>query len=136
MVLVDTSVIIDFLKGAENAKTALFGRVMARKIPFGIASYTYQEVLQGARNEREYGILSEYLSSQKIYFLPEDIESYDAAASMFFGLRRRGITPRSSIDILIALIAVENDLFLLHNDKDFDALAEHVPGLNILEASL
>ena len=133
MILVDTSVLIDFLKGRENAKTELFANVLDRRLPFGIASYTYQEVLQGARDKQEYSKLKNYLSSQKIYFLPETIEAYERAANLFFSLRRQGVTPRSTVDILIARVAMEHNLLLLHNDRDFDALSEKVGGLKILE---
>jgi predicted nucleic acid-binding protein len=57
---------------------------------------------------------------------------YKKAADMFYTLRRRGITVRSTIDVLIAMIAIYNDLFLLHNDKDFDAIADEMPQLKIL----
>ena len=132
MVLVDTSVLIDFLKGAENTKTELFKMVLKQKIPYGIASYTYQETLQGARDEQEYSQLNTYLSTQTIYFLPENIETYKKAASIFFELRRQGVTIRSTIDILITLIAIENKLFLLHNDKDFDVISDKVSELRVL----
>ncbi|MBS4030643.1 MAG: hypothetical protein KGZ63_04355 [Clostridiales bacterium] len=59
MVLVDTSVLIGFLKGQVDEKTELFKDVLSRDIPFGISSYTYQEVLQGARNETEFNTLKE-----------------------------------------------------------------------------
>ena len=132
MILVDTSVLIDFLKGTENTKSELFEMIIRQKLPYGIASYTYQEVLQGARDEREYKKLNEYLSTQKIYFLPETVETYEKAAHMFFNLRRQGVTPRSTVDIMIVLIAVKYDLLLLHNDKDFDAVSEKVSELKLL----
>jgi len=132
LILVDTSVIIDFLKGHHNAKTELFESVLKQKAPYGLASYTYQEVLQGARDEREYKRLKDYLSTQRICFLPETIELYEKAALLFFNLRRQGFTPRSTIDILIALTAMENDLFLLHNDRDFDMIASKTADLKIL----
>ena len=133
MILVETSVLIDFMRGRANAKTELFDLVLKRKLPFGIAAYTYQEVLQGALNETEYAKLKEYLSTQRIYFLPENVDTYTDAARLYFDLRRQGITPRSTIDILIALIALKNDLFLLHNDRDFDLLAPMIKDLKILE---
>ena len=133
MILVDTSVLIDFLKGQTNAKTLLFEEVLNRDIPFGLSPYTFQEVLQGVRNEKEYKRLHDYLSTQTIYFLPEEIATYEKAARLFFDLRRKGITPRSTIDILIALTAIENKLMLLHNDRDFDLMAEQVDTLSILK---
>lgn len=132
MILADTSVIIDFLKGQTNLKAELFHEVLRRKIPFGLSPYTYQEVLQGARNEEEYAILRAYLSTQKLYFLPQEKATYEKAAQLYFSLRRRGITVRSTIDVLIALTAIENDLLLLHNDRDFDLIAENLTELKIL----
>ena len=122
MILVDTSVLIGFLKGQNDAKTLLFNEILTRNIPFGISAYTLQEVLQGARNEKDYLKLWEYLSTQIIYFLPGEISTYEKAARLYFDLRRKGFTPRSTIDILIALTALENQLMLLHNDRDFDLI--------------
>lgn len=133
MILVDTSVLIDFLKGQNDAKTMLFDEVLTRNIPFGISPYTLQEVLQGARNEKDYRKLRDYLSTQIIYFLPEEKSTYEKAARLYFDLRRKGLTPRRTIDILIALTAMENKLMLLHNDRDFDLMAEQLDNLKILK---
>ncbi|MDR1045921.1 MAG: PIN domain-containing protein [Candidatus Adiutrix sp.] len=134
MILVDTSVLIEFFKGRRNLKTDLFDEVIARDIPFGISAFSYQELLQGARDEREYKRLREYLSTQVIYYPPEGPDIYEKAARLFFDLRRRGVTVRGSIDLLIALTAMENKLILLHNDRDFDAVAAKTPDLKILLA--
>ncbi len=134
MILVDTSVLIDFLKGQTNEKIQLFDEILSRNIDFGFSSYTFQEVLQGAQNEKEYEQLHDYLSTQIIYFLPEETATYEKAARFYFDLRRKGITPRSTIDVLIALTAIENNLLLLHNDRDFDLMAKQVETLNILKA--
>lgn len=133
MILVDTSVLIDFLKGQSNDKIQLFSEILSRNIDFGFSCYTFQEVLQGARNEKEYEQLHDYLSTQIIYFLPVETATYEKAARLYFDLRRKGITPRSTIDVLIALTAIENNLLLLHNDRDFDLMAEQIETLNILK---
>jgi predicted nucleic acid-binding protein len=133
MILVDTSVMIDYLKGMDNAKTRLLDKAIEFDIPFGISVYTYQEVLQGARDENEFQLLKQYLSSQKVYMLPNMIKSYEQAARLFFDLRRKGRTIRSIIDVLIAQTAIHYRMFLLHNDRDFDNIAEAVEPLNILE---
>ncbi|WP_052543911.1 type II toxin-antitoxin system VapC family toxin [Desulfoscipio gibsoniae] len=124
---------MSFLKGQTDNKTLLFDEVLARDIPFGISPYIFQEILQGARNEKEYRQLRDYLSTQTIYFLPEEKATYEKAARLYFDLRRKGITPRSTIDILIALTAMEYRLLLLHNDRDFDLMAEQVDALQILK---
>ena len=132
MILVDTSVLIGFLKGDVNEKTELLNEVISRDAPFGISAYTYQEVLQGAKDKIELQKLKGYLSTQLIYYLNQDASTYEKAAILYFDLRRKGITPRSTIDILIALTAIENKLALLHNDHDFDIMASHMPELRIL----
>jgi hypothetical protein len=132
MILVDTSVLIGFLKGQVDDKTELFKEILTRDIPFGISSYTYQEVLQGARNKAEFQTLKNYLATQHIYYLEHEAFTYEKAARLYFNLRRKGVIPRSTLDMLIALTAIENNLALIHNDSDFDMMAEHIPELRIL----
>ncbi|MDR0818888.1 MAG: PIN domain nuclease [Oscillospiraceae bacterium] len=134
MILVDTSVLIGFLKGQSDKKVMLFESVLERDIPFGISPYTYQEVLQGARDDAEFTRLRDYLSTQTIYYLPNELASYELAAKIFFDLRRKGTTVRGTLDVLIALTAIEHNLILLHNDRDFDAVAKLTPELKILES--
>ena len=132
MVLVDTTVLIDTIKGTANEKSILFQNVMQRNLIYGISEYTYLEILQGAKSSSDYNYLNEYLLDMNIYFLPKTIETYEKAANIYFTLRRQGITPRSTIDILIALTAIEYNLSLLHNDKDFDAIEGIISELGIL----
>jgi predicted nucleic acid-binding protein len=86
VVLVDTSVLIGFFKGQVDEKAVLFKDVLSRDIPFGISSYTYQEVLQGARNEAEFNTLKEYLSTQQIYYLETEASTFEKAARIYFDL--------------------------------------------------
>lgn len=67
MILVDTSVLIDFFKGIENKPTRKFKKILTQKIPFGINSFIYQEVLQGAKSEQEFTLLKTYLESQHFF---------------------------------------------------------------------
>ena len=131
MILVDTSVLIDLFKGRENEVTRRLRSLLQQQVPFGITSVIYQEILQGAKTEKEYAILKEYLSSQRFFHPRDPIESYAQAAHIYFACRRKGITVRSTIDCLIAQIALEHDLFLLHNDSDFIAMAP-VIGLRLI----
>lgn len=133
MVLIDTSIIIDKLRKKENPKTYLLDQLQKSKAPYGISIYTYHEVLQGAKTEKEFSILESYLSSQKIFYLPNQIKIYSKSAKIFFELRRQGITIRSMIDVLIAYTAIYNQIPLLHNDRDFDNIAKIIPELLILE---
>ena len=125
MILVDTSVLVDFFKGVESPTVKKFESILENSIPFGITSIIYQELLQGAKTENEYNLLNEYLTTQTFFHPADEITTYEKAAGIFFNLRRKGVTVRSTIDCLIAQIAVENNLFLLHNDKDYTQICKH-----------
>ena len=127
MILVDTSVLIDFFKGAKAPGKFYFKKVLERNIPFGITSFTYQEILQGAKSEQELDRLQAYLSTQRFYHPKDPLQSFEAAARIYFLCRRKGVTVRSTIDCLIAQISVEHNLLLLHSDRDFDAMATVIP---------
>jgi predicted nucleic acid-binding protein len=127
MILVDTSVLIDFLKGFQTEGRDKFEVVLHRKIPFGITSFILQEVLQGAASEKEFLLLKKYLLSQKFYHPKDPVDSFARAARIYMDCRNQGITIRSTIDCIIVQTALEHDLFLLHNDNDFNAMAKVVP---------
>ena len=129
MILVDTSVLIDYFRGDENEATKKFQDVLERNLPFGINQLIYLEVLQGCRTEKDYKILKKHLDTQVFYELKNGRDSYAEAAQMYLKLRKKGVTV-STIDCIIARVALENDLFLLHNDKDFTKISRHYP-LNI-----
>jgi len=127
MILVDTSVLIDFFKGSKNEATSRFKLILEQGLNFGITSHIFQEVLQGAKSEKEYNLLRRYLETQR-FFQPKDpVDSFAEAARIFFQCRKRGLTIRSTIDCLIAQIALEHDLPLLHSDQDFHLMANVIP---------
>ena len=132
MILADTSVLIDLFKGNENAAVRIFREALQQGMPFGITSVIYQEILQGARTGKEFALLDEYLSTQRFFHPKDPLASYAGAADIYFSCRKKGITIRSTVDCLIAQIALEHELFLLHNDKDFSAMAP-VIGLRIYQ---
>ena len=123
MILVDTSVLIDLFKGTSNGPANRMREVLDLQIPFGITSIIYQEVLQGAKSDKEYNLLRNYLSSQRFFYPQDAIKTYEGAALIYFSCRKNGVTIRSTVDCLIAQIALEQDLALLHNDRDFDGMA-------------
>jgi predicted nucleic acid-binding protein len=127
VILVDTSVLVDFLRGRETPAAARLLEAIDRDIPFGFSPITVLEVLQGVATAKDFRALRDYLGSQPIFELREGLDSYAAAAKIFFDLRRRGITVGSSIDCLIAQTAIEHGLHLLHADSDFDRIAEVSP---------
>ncbi|MEW6621796.1 MAG: PIN domain nuclease [Bacillota bacterium] len=123
MILVDSSVLINFFRGVENEQTRKFELVLQRGIPFGINGIIYQELLQGAKSDKELKMLDEYLSTQVFYKLRKGIESYRAAASIYLKCRKKGIIIRSTVDLIIAQTAIENNVYLLHDDNDFTNIA-------------
>jgi predicted nucleic acid-binding protein len=127
MVLVDTSVLIDYLRGADNAAVDRFQQVMDGDLPFGISPLIYLEVLQGTRTEKDFATVKNYLETHRFFRLHDERESYAAAARIYFDCRKKGITVSSTVDCLIAQTAIENDLALLHNDADFDRMRKVVP---------
>jgi predicted nucleic acid-binding protein len=122
VILVDTSVLIDFFKGRDNPAVQKFARVIERGIPFGISPAVFLEVLQGAATDRDFKRLRDYLGSQAFYDLKDRRESSARAARMSLELRREGMAVKGTIDFLIAQTAIDNDLYLLHNDSDFDRI--------------
>lgn len=130
MVFVDTSVMIDYLNGSENDSTRRFQYILDNNITFGINSFVYQEVLQGVKSEKDFERVKKYLDTQRFYGLNDYKESYAAAARIYYGCKKKGITINSTIDCLVAQTAIENNLFLLHNDSDFDRMSK-IAGLKI-----
>jgi hypothetical protein len=127
MILVDTSVLIAFLKGVETLAAGRLKSVLKEHVPFGISPLIFQEVLQGARSESEYDTLLKYLSTQRFYQPVDPIDSFAQAARIYFLCRRSGINVRSTIDCMIAQTAIEHHLLLLHDDRDYEAMASVVP---------
>jgi len=126
VVLVDTSVMIDYLQGKENDAALRFQCVLDNNVPFGITAHIYQEVLQGVKTEKEFDKVKKYLDTQRFYTLKYERESFAAAAKIYFKCRKKGITIGSTIDCIIAQTALENNLFILHNDSDFENMAKVV----------
>ena len=119
MILADTSVLIGYFKNAKGIPYEKLDIIIDNDIPYGICNYVYQELLQGARNEREFNLLKEYLDTLPVYDLLHGKLSFEKAALMYRQCRKKGITITSTMDLIIAEIAIENNLFLLHDDTDF-----------------
>jgi hypothetical protein len=132
MYLVDTSVWLDFFRNRSTQAVTKFEEILDHNLPFGITSVIYQEVLQGADSPRDFSKLQKYLATQKFYYPLDPILSYEQAADLYFQCRRQGITIRGTIDCLIAQIAIEHKLHLLHNDRDFAQMATVVKNLKLV----
>jgi predicted nucleic acid-binding protein len=128
---VDTSVWISFMRDKANEATMRFADIEERGYPFGITGVIHQEVLQGAASRAKFDYMEEFMRSQTFYPPQDPVESYTEAARMYFDCRHAGITVRSYIDCLIARVAIEHGLMLLHDDRNFEKIAEVVPDLTL-----
>ena len=129
MYLVDTSVCVDYIRGKDSPVVEFLDTLLLAPMTVGITDLIHMEILQGAKNEAGFSKLQRYFSTQQFYGFASPQSSYEAAAFIYFSCRSQGITVRSSIDCLIAQCALENDLILLHHDKDYKNLAKVVPQL-------
>ena len=121
MLLIDTSVwILVFRDRSGQCKTSLANLIGEQEI--ALSRFTQMELLQGSRDEREWITLQEYLQGQT--YLEADNQTWEAAARIYFDLRRQGKTVRSSIDCCIAQLALDHQCILVHCDRDFEAIAQ------------
>ena len=129
MYLVDTSVWLDYLQGRDAPQVDYLRGLLINPLAFGITDLVLMEILQGARDRKAFDTLREYFAGQRCYRFADPAASHVAAALMFYSCRRKGITVRSSVECLIAQCAIEHGLILLHNDRDFKAMASVVKPL-------
>ncbi|CAC9438006.1 hypothetical protein [uncultured Gammaproteobacteria bacterium] len=130
MYLIDSSIWIDFLNDKTNQKTDTCIALNQS----GLTHLICTEVLQGAVSQKIFDIYQTYLSVQPFYDFKDDKKSYQQAAQIYFNCRKQGVTIRSTIECLIAQCAIENNLILLHNDKDFNQIAKIYPSLEVQQA--
>ena len=123
MLLVDSSVWIDWLRGAATDAVRFVQAHEARE-ELAITQMIYLEVLQGVRSDRQYAACQRVLGAQTMLEPLDALETFEAAAQLYRQARKRGLTIRKSTDCLIAAIAVEQGAMLVHNDRDFLALAQ------------
>jgi len=127
--LVDTSVWIDFFKANANPAVERLKTLLTTGVDIGISTAILQEILQGTADRQQFAQYRTYFETQQIYLPPDPVKAAIAAARLYFDCRRQGITVRSSNDCLIAQIALDNGLILLHNDDDFRRIRKVVPEL-------
>jgi len=136
MFLVDTSVWISLFREHETPAVCYFRNLIEQRVPYGITGVIYQELLQGAKERRDFARLRRHLQTQKFYHPQDALKTHEEAARIYFECRRKGVTIRSTIDCLIARIALEHDLVLLHDDADFERMAGVVEGLKVFPTPL
>jgi predicted nucleic acid-binding protein len=128
VILVDSSVWVDYFRSADTPQVALLDSMLGRS-RLAVGDLIAAEVLQGVRDEREYKWVKKTLHA----FTHIDLCDYDLAlkaSENYRTLRAKGITVRKTIDTLIATRCIEDGLTLLHADRDFAPFAEHL-GLSV-----
>lgn len=129
MIVVDTTVWVDYFNGIENPQTDFLNSALD-KSPILIGDLILTEVLQGFRHDPDFEKVRRALGK----YMQVSMVSPDLAvqsARNYRLLRQKGITVRKTIDSLIATYCIENEHDLLHNDNDYDGYEKHL-GLRVI----
>ena len=129
MILVDSSVWIDYFKGTVTPQTEILDSLLGHE-PLAIGDLILAEVLQGFASERDFNEVRKMLTALQVVELGGREIAIQAARN-FRSLRKRGVTVRKTIDTVIATTCIESGYGLLHNDRDFDSFAKHL-GLRVV----
>ncbi|PYV91499.1 MAG: PIN domain nuclease [Acidobacteria bacterium] len=121
MVLVDTSVWVDFFKGTQTSQVSILEDLIQFEEDLCISGVILAEVLQGIQSDIDYRKTLDYFEA--LIYLPMGQSSFVLASTLHRGARRMGLTIRSTIDCLIAACAIHHSVPLLQNDRDFQAIA-------------
>ena len=128
MIVADTSIWIDYVNGVVTPKTNILD-IELENLRVATGDLIIVEFLQGFREDKQFQEAKDLVDSLEYYdFVGREIAI--SAAQNFRKLRKKGITIRKTIDILIATFCIEYGFELLHNDRDFDPM-EEVLGLRI-----
>ena len=125
MVIVDTSVWIEFLRGNATPETRWLRNAILQKEDLGLTSLILCEVLQGIQHERQFRETREYLSAMPIFDSTSE-ETAVAAGENYRTLRALALTVRSTIDCITATFCIREGFGLLHRDRDFIPFENHL----------
>ena len=129
MIIVDTTVWIDYLSGRDNSETGYLDRELSRQ-RLGLTDLILCETLQGVPDERSFTRVLQELRKFELFETGGE-EMAILAARNFRRLRQHGRTVRKTIDCLIATFCLHHGHSLLHRDRDFDHF-EQVLGLTVI----
>jgi len=123
MVLVDTTVWIDFFADRPEPHVSALQELIENDEDLCLCGLILAEVLQGIRSDSDYRKTKDYFNA--LILLPVHQATFVRAAGTYRSLRKKRITIRRPMDCMIASVAMEHGLPLLHNDRDFDQIAKH-----------
>lgn len=124
MILVDSSVWIDYFRGTATAQAEMLDALLGQE-PLIVGDLILAEVLQGFGSDRDFKQARKLLTSLTVVNLV-DSEIAIQAAKNFRTLRTLGITVRKTIDTLIATKCIQSGFTLLYSDRDFDPFVQHL----------
>lgn len=122
MIVVDSSVWIDFFRGTTTPQTERLDALLSSEL-IAVGDLILAEVLQGFGSEKDFNQARRLLTSLEVITLGGEEIALQAARN-FRALRIQGVTIRKTIDTLIATRCIEDDLPLLYSDRDFDPFVE------------
>ncbi len=125
MILVDTSVWIDFFAGRGPPEVTSLEQAIREGEDLALCGIILTEILQGIRDDAVHDRVRRYL--RPLLFLSMEEAVFVQAAGIYRRLRAQGITIRKTNDCIIAATALEHGCALLHNDKDFVPIARNFP---------
>jgi len=124
MILVDSSVWVDYFNGQVTAETDFLHAILGSE-PVAVGDLILAEVLQGFRSDSDYRTARELLTSLTTYELL-GVSLAIRTADHYRALRQRGFTVRKTADAIIATFCIEYGAPLLYSDRDFDPFVEHL----------
>lgn len=125
MIFVDTSVWVDFFAGRDLRHVATLERLILDEEDLALCGIVLTEILQGIANDSAYHRVRQRLRPLIMLPMPETV--FIKAADIYRSLRKQGTTIRKTNDCIIAATVLEHQCRLLHNDKDFEPIAEYFP---------
>jgi predicted nucleic acid-binding protein len=125
VILVDTSVWIDYFNGVENKQTESLDWILSEQSVL-VGDIILTEILQGFDSDKEFRLAKQALEPLDCVHLGGKSLAIKAASNFRF-LRSKGVTIRKTVDMLIGSWCIEHEVELLHNDKDFDQIATQLP---------
>lgn len=131
MILVETSAFISRARGHVTPGARLIGDLDRDDLHYCISSVCVQEVLQGARGDKEWRDLQQHLLAHEILLPSDPVANAVEAARIYRDARRRGITIGAN-DCRVAALALEYGALLVHDDRGFERVKEVCPGLRTL----
>lgn len=130
MILIDSSVWIDYFNGNETAQTDWLDSSLGNT-PIIMGNLILTEVLQGFQSDKEFKIARALLL--RLPFMPMGGQALALESAMNYRLlRRNGVTVRKTIDVMIGTFCIHYQLPLLHDDRDFDPMVELL-GLEVID---